>query len=243
MAKNQQIEKRRILLEEDFEFSGIPLSRILDESKCELIKYDQHRPLDRVIDELEFPPDLLIASMDCTKPTMLEEIRKVRALMRGRRVPILGVTTFTEHVMDIAVLRANGVVGLIDRQAEHWMITRRIDMILEGPEQNQLWERVPCFLPVEIAETASPNREYALDLSASGIRLTTSESLELNTNLQFCFRLPMVSNDRIKVDGRIVRKLPKRNSAARFEVGVFFYPMAPHSRNMIAREVERLLKD
>ena len=240
---NQEIKRRRILLGEDVVFSGVPLSRILAESECEVIKYDRHKSLDQVIANLELPPDLLIVSIDCSKPSMLGEIREVRALSRGRQIPILGVTTFSEHVLDIAVFRAHGVVGLIDREAELRMITRRIDTILEAPERNQLWLRAPCFLPVEIAEAASPNREYALDLSASGIRLTTTESLELNTNLQFCFRLPMVSNHQIEVDGRIVRKLPKRNSAARYEVGVFFYPMAARSRNAIAREVERLLSD
>ena len=243
MTKNQPIKRRRILLGEDVSFSGASLSQILDQSKCELIKCDVRESLDQFITDLEFPPDLLIVSIDYSKPSMLEEIREARASLRGRQIPILGVTTFTEHVLDIAVLRAHGVVGLIDRKTDHRMITRRVDMILERPERNRLCERAPCFLPVEIAEATSPNREYALDLSASGIRLTTKDSLDLNTNLQFWFRLPMVTNDRIKVDGRIVRKLPKRNSAALYEVGVFFYPMALRSRNTIAREVERLLRD
>ena len=243
MTNNQPIERRRILLGEDVSFSGASLSKIFDQSKCELIKCDVRESLDQFITDLEFPPDLLMISIDSSNPSMLEEIRKVRASLRGRQIPILGMTTFTEHSLDIAVLRAHGVVGLIDTKAEHAMIKRRVDMILDGPGRNQLWERAPCFLPVEISEGGRPKKEYALNLSASGFRLTTSKSLELNTNLQFWFRLPMVTNDQIKVDGRIVRKLPKRNSAALHEVGVFFYPMAIHFRNTIAREVKRLLSN
>lgn len=243
MTTDEPTEKRRILLGDDVSFSGVSLSQILNQDKCEMIKCGLHETLDQFIADLDYPPDLLMVSIDSSNPSTLEEIRKVRALLRGRQIPILGVTTFSEHVLDIAVLRAHGVVGLIDTKAEHAMIRRRVDMALDCPGRNQLWERAPCFLPVQFSENGSPVKQYALDLSASGFRLTTSKPLELNTNLQFWFRLPMVTTDRIRVEGRVVRKLPKRNSAALYEVGVFFYPMPLHFLKTITREVKRLLSD
>lgn len=174
---------------------------------------------------------------------MMKEIRELRSSSRNRQIPILGVTSFAKNGLDIPTLRAHGVVGVIDRTSEPEAVIRRIDSMVGPLACSRLTERVPCFLPVEIMGDSCPKREYALNLSASGIRLTIENPVELNTNLALRFRLPMVSENLINASGRVVHRLPKQNSAGCYEVGVFFYPMPPFSRDVITKEVERLLDD
>ena len=85
--------------------------------------------------------------------------------------------------------------------------------------------------------------EYALDLSTRGIRLTSSRPIELNSNLKLRFCFPMVSDNLIEIDGRVIHILPRKNSAGHYEVGVFFYPMSLPCQTLIANEVKRLLSD
>jgi hypothetical protein len=120
---------------------------------------------------------------------------------------------------------------------------QRIDQILGPIENRRFCDRVRCFLPVQVEEEGHSREEYALDLSASGTRLTTIDSLDPNTDLQFRFRLPMVSRDLVEASGRVVHQRSKRNSAGRYEVGIFFYPLEPGAQSVIECELARLLSD
>lgn len=239
----RQTDRARILFREDIEFSGVRLPKILQGGSWELIECDFQEPLREAISNLDYRPDLLILSMGCANLTMLEEIREVRGLARNRQIPILGVTTFAKEGLDIPLLRAHGVVGLIDKKSDHEAVIRRINSIVEPLRESRFCERVSCFLPVEIAGDTYSMNEYALDLSTRGIRLTTSKPIELNADLKLRFRFPMVSDNLIEIDGRVVHKLPRKNSAGCYEVGVFFYPMSLSSKKLIANEMKRLLTD
>ena len=241
MDGGRQTDRARILFREDIEFSGVRLSQILQGSSWELIECDCQEPLREVISNLDYRPDLLILSTGCANLATLEEIREVRGLARNRQIPILGVTTFAKDGLDIPLLRAHGVVGLVDKESDHEVVIRRINSIVEPLSESRFCERVPCFLPVEIAGDTYSMNEIALDLSTGGIRLTTRKPIELNTYLKLRFRLPMVSDNLIEIDGRVVHRLPRKNSAGRYEIGVFFYPMSWSSKKLIANEMMRLL--
>lgn len=243
MAKVRHSDKGLILFREDIEVSGARLPQILQGGNWELIECNHQASLGNIISDLERLPDLLILSLGCANLSMLEEIREVRAPVRNRHIPILGVVTFGKNGLDIPMLRAHGVVGLIDRDAEPEAVIHRVDSMVGSPECRRIYERVSCFLPVKIVEDRCLKNEFALDLSASGIRLTINKPIEPNTDLKLRFRLLMIDDHWINVNGRVVHRLPKRNSAGCYEVGVFFYPVSPFSQNLISKEVERLLAD
>jgi len=243
MAGSRKSDEVRILFREGIEFTGIPLPEILQGRSYELITCDRQGSLGKIISNLDHRPDLLIASLGSTDPSMLEEIRELRAPARNRQIPILGVTIFANSGMDIPMLRAHGIVGLIDENSEPQAVLRRIDFMVGSLERCRRQERTPCFFPVEILTDGYFENEYALNLSAGGIRMTVDKPVDPNTDLKLRFRLPMISDNLIAVTGRVVHRLPKQNSAGRYEIGAFFYPMSPLSHDLIANEVERLLAD
>ncbi len=138
-------------------------------------------------------------------------------------------------------LRSLGIVGLTSGAADHEAVTRCVDQAVGSSWSDRGCERADCFIPVEVKRGRFRFQEYVLNLSASGIRLTSVDRPKLDTDLQVSFRLPMSSGDPIRARGRVVHQMSKRNSAGRYEVGVFFDPIDPQYRKMISREVDRLL--
>ncbi len=125
--------------------------------------------------------------------------------------------------------------------ADHEAVTRCVDQTVGSSWSDRGCERADCFIPVEVKRGQFRFQEYVLNLSAGGIRLTSVDRPKLDTDLQVSFRLPMSSGDPIRARGRVVHQMSKRNSAGRYEVGVFFDPIDPQYRRMISREVDRLL--
>lgn len=235
----EDVSQWRIMLCDEPVFAGHPLSRILDEPGFDLVTPSCHRaPWAEA-----GTADLVILSFDYSDASALDRLREIRRSCRARQVPILGVTSFGPLALDIQVLRSHGVVGLIDRNALPETVVDRVYQILGPTGSRRVSERVVCFFPVDVERGGILSQEYALSLSASGMRLSSVEPLEPNTDLQLRFRLPMIDAQLIDAEGRVVHRLSKLNSAGRHEVGVFFYPLDPSHRMIIKREVDRLLSD
>ncbi len=188
-------------------------------------------------------PDLVVVDLESAAESKMRKIREFRGSRGNRRIPILGVMKFAKNGLNIPMLRAHGIVGLIDYNSDPDAVARRIDSLFRSLAETRLYERVPCFLPIEVSSESYAGNEYALDISTSGVRVTIDDRAELNTDLEMRFRLPMVSGQWIDVTGRVVHRIDKRNSAGRYEVGVFFYSLAKDSQMIVGREIERLLAD
>ncbi len=186
-------------------------------------------------------PQVLVMRIEAEDPACLDLIRSLRSSPRARAVPILGVTTFDKMSLDLQELRSHGVVGLVDARSPADHALQRIAQIVRPRGLRRGSERVRCFFPVDVERDGGRVREYALDLSVTGLRLTSEQALEENTDLQLRFSLPMVSDETIETAARLVRRDARRNSSGRYEVGVFFYPLEQRYVDVLRQEVERLL--
>jgi PilZ domain len=231
----------RVLIADDSKFSGSPLVDILDPRLIDAWVLERGESLQSAIAETTPPYDLLVFPVDCRDEGALLEIRGVRKSLRGRQLPILGVASFCDDALDIPTLRSHGIIGLVDRNAPHEFIVERIEQLVDRVGKSRYCERVPCFFPVRLSNERRAREEFALDLSASGMRTTSAERIDPNTDVEISFQLPMVGEQTIDAKGRVVHRMPKRNSAGRFEIGMFFYEMQPPHRDLIEREVNRLL--
>ena len=175
-------------------------------------------------------PQVLVMRIEAEDPACLDLIRSLRSSPRARAVPILGVTTFDKMSLDLQELRSHGVVGLVDARSPADHALQRIAQIVR-----------PRGLRRDVERDGGRVREYALDLSVTGLRLTSEQALEENTDLQLRFSLPMVSDETIETAARLVRRDARRSSSGRYEVGVFFYPLEPRYVDVLRQEVERLL--
>lgn len=235
------VRKRRIMIKDNLVFSGVPLSRILDKRKYDLIMHSQHETLRHEIASLTALPDLLILPIDSADSPMLDELREIRGSEQAGRIPTLCVITMDKIDLNPQALRSLGIVSVVDATADHETVTRCVDQAVESTGCTRACERADCFFPIEVKRGRNRSKEFVLNMSASGIRMTSVERPKLNTDLNISFRLPMASEDSIKVRGRVVHQMSKRNSNGRYEVGVFFHPIEPQYRNTINREVNRLL--
>jgi DNA-binding response OmpR family regulator len=116
MGDGESITRRRILVGGEIEFSRIRLCQILDAHSFELFERDSAAPLSQTLESLEPRPDLIVLPIDCSSPAGLTGVRAMRASRNGRQVPILGVTTLGRAAVDIPLLRAHGIVGMIERE-------------------------------------------------------------------------------------------------------------------------------
>ncbi len=186
-------------------------------------------------------PHVVVMRIEAGDPACLDMIRTLRASPRARAVPILGVSTFDKMSLDLQERRSHGVVGLVDTRSPAEHALRRIAQIVRPCGLRRGSERVRCFFPVEVGMDGEWAQEYALDLSVTGLRLTSEQSLEENTDLELRFSLPMISEEVIETSARLVRRDARRNSSGRHEVGVFFYPLEQRHVDVLRQEVERLL--
>ena len=235
------ISRRRIVIKEDIVFAGVPLSRILDRRKYDLVIHNQQVTLRQKIASLIPLPDLLILPIDSADSPMLDELREIRGSEQAGRIPTLCVARMGKINLNPRALRSLGIVSLISGTADHETVTRCVDEAVGSTWSNRNCERADCFIPAEVKRVRYRCNEYVLNLSASGIRLTSVDRPKLDTDLQVSFRLPMASGGSIRARGRVVHQMSKRNSDGRYEVGVFFHPIDPQCRKMINREVNRLL--
>lgn len=192
-------------------------------------------------DELAEPPQLLVIPIEAEDAECLVLIRSIRSSPRARAIPILGITSFEGMSLDLQTLRSHGVVGLVDSGSSADQVLERIRRLVRHPGARRACERVGCFFPVMLEHEGRQAQEYALDLSTSGLRLTSQWALEENTDLELHFSLPMIAEDEIHTTCRLARKSVRLNSCGRYEVGVFFYPLVPRFREILGQEVARLL--
>ena len=236
------IHRHRIMIPEDFVFNGTPLSRILDRRKFDLIKHASDETILTEDSSLIPPPDFLILPIDFSNPMMLAELREIRRSERIFQIPILGVVTGKGNIdLNIRDLRLHGVVGLISETAGRKAVARFVDRAVGSTQSERFSERVDCIIPVSVMSGRTRMSEYALNLSTSGIRITSAKSPKLNSDLDFSFRLPMISGESVSACGRVVYQMPIRNSGGRYEVGVRFHSIDSRSQKAIKCEVSRIL--
>jgi CheY-like chemotaxis protein len=233
----------RVMLADDPCFSGCRLSEILAAAGFHVSPRSPGEAAPEWAASWTELPDLVIVSLVAEEPRDLEKLRELRAVPRLRRVPILVVTPFREIGLDLQALRAHGVVGVVDDRARAGDVLHRVEHTIRPVGRRRSFERANCFFPVQVAREGLVHSEFALDLSAGGMRLTSAEWLEQNTDFSLRFALPMIAEDVIETRARLIHVSGKKNSWARYEIGVFFYPMSPRYQEIIRLEVDRLLTD
>lgn len=232
-----------VMLADDPCFSGDRLSRILAAHGFDAMARSPAEDLRAWVASWAEPADLVVVSFVAEQTPGLEILRELRASPRARSVPILAVTPFREIGFDLQTLRAHGVVGLVDTRARAEDVLHRLEHTVRPGGRRRMFERVGCFFPVDVEREGLLYPEFALDLSGGGMRLTSVDRLEKNTDLILRFALPMVAGEVVETRARIVHVSKQKNSCVRHELGVFFYPLAPHLRDIIDLEVARLLSD
>lgn len=233
----------RLMLADDPCFSGSQLSEILSAAGFQVFARASREALLEWAAGWAEAPDLVIMSLAPEEGRGLETLRELRASRRARLVPILAVTPFREIGFDLQILRAHGVVGLVDARARAGDVLHRVERMVRPSGRRRFFERVSCFFPVEVAREGLIHSEFALDLSGGGMRLTSAEPLVENTDMTLRFALPMVAEEVIETGARPVHVAKKKNSCVRHEIGVFFYPMKPRFLEIVTQEVARLLSN
>lgn len=218
-----------------------PLALALENGGYTAVPLSPDEDIGAFLAALPRAPDLLLISLDCSRRAALASVRSARVSPRGRLMPILGVTAFDRMGFDLQMLRAHGVVGLVDRRATPSMVLERVERILRPKGAGRRAERARCLFPLWVRSRSGTTEEFALDMSVTGIRLTATETTSTNTDLELRFRLPLIADDTIVAIARVVHQSRHRNSWARFEVGAVFYPMEDRHTEVIECEVERLL--
>lgn len=220
---------------------GVRLVKLLRDASLSPIEVDEDEDLAAFVGSLPRSPDLLILPLRGFDDEELKALREARRTQRGREIPILGVVAIGELALDLRILRAHGVVGLLDeRQGPGAALDRVLRLV--GPLCNRGSERAQCLFPVGVRVGEGPRHgEFALNVSATGIRITSREPLEVNTDVRLRFRLPVISDRRIEARARVVHRSEHRNSWGRYEAGLFFYPLDAEDRAVVEREVDRLL--
>lgn len=238
---NQQFDGPLLFATTDVLVGEQTLSEIT-QSRYRLVLAADHTPVGDQVVDLPTAPDLLIVPISNDQEALRTLLCSLRTSVRGRQIPILGVADFAELEVDLAVLRAHGVVGLVDCRTTRETFVERLERLVESSRRSgRVADRVDCFLPVRLECDGMNSEEYALNVSISGMRLTSSALLELNSDLSLVFRMPLIESREIRVAARLVRNLPQRNSAGRYEIGVFYYPFADADVDLIECEVTRLL--
>lgn len=237
-------EKPLVWLLGDCHLAQGSLSRILEDGDC-CVATVSSEELPRVTSESSTArlPDLIVLPFAAAEEEVLAEVRRIRATARARSIPILGIAGLRRLDLDIPSLRAHGIVGLIDERSGSEHALERINQIVRPFRSRRACERVPCFLPLEVERDGRWCREYALNLSLTGMRMTSSVPVEPNTDVAFRTALPLVGEGPVEGRARVVYRAPKRNSAGLFEAGAFFYPMEPEARRLVESELVRLLTD
>lgn len=230
-----------ILLVGSISVGGVHLAKVLRDAELATVELEEEEDIGEFIESLPAPPDLLILPLRGLDEEGLKSLREARRTERSRSIAVLGVVSMGDVGLDLRLLRAHGVVGVLDVRQGPGIALDRIVRLL-GPLCNRGSERARCLFPVGVrAAEGHYRREFALNISATGMRMTSREALDVNTDVALRFRLPMISAQRIEANARVVHRSSYRNSWGRYEVGIFFYPLEPMDRETVEREVERLL--
>lgn len=241
-TNDQSNSKPQLLLQDDFQFDGESLAQALEATGYDVIEIAEDTGLEKTLSGLTEPPDLLIVRFCAGESEPVASLIELRRNKRASRMAILGVARFDQMPLDIPELRSLGVVGVVDERADCPTALRRIDQIFRGTRHGRRAERVRCFLPLTVRRETRHSEEFALDLSSTGMRVTISDPLESNTDIDLAFVLPSLSPQEIAVRARIIHRSTTPNSAGRWEMGIFFYPMSEEAQGLIDAEIKRLLE-
>jgi PilZ domain len=186
-------------------------------------------------------PDALALGADLSDDHGLARIRDIRRTAELCEIPILAITDFRRVRVPTDRIRSHGIVSLLDLHSGTDRIVSNIERIANCAHEDRFAERTPCFIPVGVQSQGTPLREFAVNLSKTGMRLTSTLPLQRNQRISLSFDLPMVARKRVSVRGRVVYQTQQKNSHARYEVGVAFNDCNARSRRLLEREITRLL--
>ncbi len=232
----------RVFIAEDALFGRARLSRILDAEGFEVLRCSAMESVFERLGRERLPVDLLILPIRPGEPSDLAFLRRVRDLPAMGEVPILGVTTLDRGGLDLDALRAVGVAGLMDKSAIPEEVVFRVNSLARGrTAYTRRYDRAPVFLAVDVEADGVVTSEYASTLSCGGMCLVSSRPLERNTEVHLRFRLTP-DGPLVEADARVLWQARfERDGQTLYRLGLFFYPLRADHKELVAREVARIL--
>ncbi|RMF81126.1 MAG: hypothetical protein D6739_09545, partial [Nitrospirae bacterium] len=241
-APATRLARPRIFIAEDALFGRARLSRILDAEGFEVLRCSAMESVFERLSRERLPVDLLILPIRPGEPSDLAFLRRVRELAAMAEVPILGVTTLDRGGLDLDALRAAGVAGLMDKSAIPEEVVFRVNSLARGrTAYTRRYDRAPVFLAVDVEADGVVTSEYASTLSCGGMCLVSSRPLERNTEVHLRFRLAP-DGPLVEADARVLWQARfDRDGQTLYRLGLFFYPLRADHKELVAREVARIL--
>lgn len=233
----------RVFVAEDTHVFRLSLGATLATAGLDVTTCPEGVPVVEALRGLPQPPDLLILPIVPTDPATTELVRQLRRDGRCREVPILGFTTVDHSDINLRELRSMGVNGLIDKSCIPESIVSRVKHLVYSNVNRRRFARAPTFMPIDLHVEGVVTSEYALNLAIGGMGMTSSRSLEPNTDVEVRFRLPGQDDEFIAVKGRVIYLREEPVAGAPNELGLFFYPPDERTQQLIAAEVEQLLSE
>lgn len=231
----------RVLLCEETHFHRMLLSDIVAEAGCEAQWLPEGRSLVEAARSGRAAPDLVMLPLRPGDPQAAQGLATLRTLGGWGDVPVLAITTLAGSGFDPSALRTLGVIGAIDKTAIPEHVIFRINQVVRPYDSGRRNVRAPSFFPVDVECAGSSTTEYALNLSVAGMGLSSSRSIEPNTDITVRFWTPERS-ELIELSARVIHCQDSRRRYAPFELGVFFYPPAPAVAVRLENAVARLLQ-
>lgn len=208
--------QKKILIADDAEFFRLKIKDILVASGHSVIEAEDGV---EALDELKPDPDsfdLLILDLDMPELDGFEVVNWIKNNGHLGKFPILVVSgSYTENEIE-SRLGNYGVKDILNKDAAPEEIRYRINKLI-FPIDN--FQRVSDRVPLEVATDFFKNGEAGLgiilNISATGLFLKTTVSLEEGAMLDFKFTLPM-KTDKIELRGMVKRSTEKSGKENRF---------------------------
>ncbi len=241
-APGTRLAQPRIFIAEDALFGRARLSRILDSEGFEVLRCSAMESVLERLSRERLPLDLLILPIRPGEASDLAFLRRIRELPAMGEVPILGITTLDRGGLDLDALRAVGVAGLMDKSAIPEEVVFRVNSLARGrTAYTRRYDRAPVFLAVDVEADGVVTSEYASTLSCGGMCLVSSRPLERNTEVHLRFRLSP-DGPLVEADARVLWQARfERDGQTLYRLGLFFYPLRADHKELVAREVARIL--
>jgi DNA-binding NarL/FixJ family response regulator len=234
------VSRPRVFIAQDTPFHRVNLSDILAAEDIEVLRPSAvEGALERLRREV-LPLDLMLLPLT-GEPADLRVLDEIRALPRHREVPILGIAHVDRSGVEPALLRARGVVGLVDKNAiPEWVVHRVNSVVRREFAQARRFERAPVFLAVDVESGGRVTPEYATSLSRGGMSLLTSRALPLGGSVALRFRLPG-SGGVVEARGKVLWLRRPRRRDAGHRIGILFEPLDDAVGKLVSGEVARVL--
>lgn len=210
----------RVFIYEDTRFEDVPLSRIIEDSGCELVWTPRGDDFLRALGNVSPPLALIVATLHGRQT--LDAIACVKELPGLEAAPILVLGPADGSELDLWELRSNGVVGLVDTEAPAEHVRFRISQIAYSAECKRRFTRVPCRIPAEFVHGRCMETGHVVSLSAGGLAIACANPIQPNTQVQLCFALAE-GDAPITIWGRAIHLHELEGDATGYRVGIFFY--------------------